>query len=146
MDTETLIMLAPALLVAGYLSGGGLWASGLQAGATSRWRPLPVLLISFAVIGSMQVVLPGEQLMRWLGSEAGLRGIATGCLVGALVAGPPYAMYPVVASLYHGGASIRALVDLMIGKALWDVHHLPSDIAVLGLRITLVRSVSSLLV
>lgn len=147
MDTETLIMLllALALLVAAYLRGDGLWLSGLQAGATSLWRLLPILLISFAVTGLMQVLIPREQLMRWLGSEAGLRGILTGCFIGALVPGPPYAMYPVVASLYQGGASIGAVVGLMMGKGLWNVHHIPSAIAVLGPRLTLVRLVSSLL-
>jgi uncharacterized membrane protein YraQ (UPF0718 family) len=147
MDTDTVIILAIAvvLLLVAYLRGGDLWLTGLQAGARSFWSLLPTLLISFAVAGLMQVLIPRDQLIRWLGREAGLRGILIGCVVGALIPGPPYAMYPVVASLYQGGASIGALVGLMSGKALWNVHHVPSALAVLGPQVTLVRYLANLL-
>jgi uncharacterized membrane protein YraQ (UPF0718 family) len=147
MDTDTIIVLAIAivLLVVAYFRGGDLWLTGLRAGAGSFWRLLPTLLISFAVAGLMQVLIPRDQLMRWLGREAGFRGILIGCVVGALIPGPPYAMYPVVASLYQGGASIGALVGLMSGKALWNVHHLPSALALLGPQVTLARYLSNLL-
>jgi uncharacterized membrane protein YraQ (UPF0718 family) len=147
MDTDTIILVAIAvvLLVAAYLRGGDLWLTGLQAGASSFWRLLPTLLISFAVAGLMQVLIPRDQLMRWLGREAGLRGILIGCAVGALIPGPPYAMFPVITSLYQGGASVGALVGLMSGKALWNVHHLPSALALLGPQLTLARYLSNLL-
>lgn len=139
MGRDTLIMaaLAIALLAVAYLRGGGLWLSGLQAGARSFWGLLPILLISFAIAGLMQVLVPREVLMRWLGAEAGIRGILAGCVVGALLPGPPYALYPLVISLYQGGASIGAVVGLMSGKSLWNVHHLPPAFAVLGSQVTL---------
>lgn len=147
MDRETIIMavIVVALLVVAYLRGGNLWISGLKTGASSFWKLLPLLLISFAVAGLMQVLIPRDQLMRWLGAEAGFRGIITGCIVGALIPGPPYAMYPTVIALYQGGASIGAVVGLMSGKALWNVHNLPSAVAVLGPGVTLVHYLSNLL-
>jgi uncharacterized membrane protein YraQ (UPF0718 family) len=147
MDRETIIMtaIAMALLIVAYLKGGNLWLSGLQAGARSLWRLLPVLLMSFAVTGLLQVLMPREHLMRWLGAEAGFRGILTGCIVGALLPGPPYAAYPLVISLYQGGASIGAVVGLMSGKSLWNVHHLPPAFAVLGSQVTMLHFGSNLL-
>jgi hypothetical protein len=72
MSRDTLIMaaLAIALLAIAFVRGGGLWLSGLQAGARSFWGLLPILLISFAIAGLMQVLVPREVLMRWLGAEA----------------------------------------------------------------------------
>ncbi len=139
MGRDTLIMaaLALVLLVVAYLRGGGQWLAGLQAGARSFWGLLPILLLSFAVAGLMQVLIPRDLLMRWLGAEAGIRGIFAGCIVGALLPGPPYASYPLVISLYQGGASIGAVVGLLSGKALWSVHLLPPALAVLGPKVTL---------
>jgi uncharacterized membrane protein YraQ (UPF0718 family) len=147
MNRETIIMtsIAMVLLIVAYLRGGNLWSSGLKAGAESLWRLLPVLLMSFAVAGLLQVLMPREQLMRWLGAEAGLRGILTGCLVGALLPGPPYALYPMVISLYDGGASVGAMVGLLSGKVLWNIHYLPPAFAVLGSRLTLLHFGANLL-
>jgi uncharacterized membrane protein YraQ (UPF0718 family) len=147
MDRETIIItaMAVALLIVACLKGGNLWLSGLQAGARSLWRLLPVLLMSFAIAGLLQVLMPREQLMRCLGAEAGFRGILTGCIVGALLPGPPYALYPMVISLYEGGASIGAVVGLISGKSLWNVHHLPPAFAVLGTQVTLLHFGSNLL-
>ena len=146
MDRETAILLAMALvlLLVAVARGGGLWSVGLKAGAQSFWKLLPVLLLSFAIAGLMQVLIPRQQLVSWLGTEAGFRGILIGCAVGALIPGPPYAMYPLVASLYGGGASIGAVVGLMTGKLLWNVHYLPSALAILGPQVTLVQYLANL--
>lgn len=139
MGKDTLIMaaLAIALLIAAYFRGDGMWLAGLQAGARSFWGLLPILLLSFAVAGLTQVLIPRQLLMRWLGAEAGIRGIFAGCVVGALLPGPPYASYPLVMSLYQGGASLGAVVGLLSGKAVWSVHLLPPAFAVLGSQVTL---------
>ncbi len=139
MGKDTLIMaaLAIALLIVAYFRGGGMWLAGLQAGAKSFWGLLPILLLSFAVAGLTQVLIPRQLLMRWLGAEAGIRGIFAGCVVGALLPGPPYASYPLVMSLYQGGASLGAVVGLLSGKAVWSVHLLPPAFAVLGSQVTL---------
>ena len=99
-----------------------------------------------AIAGLLEVLLPRDMLMRWLGAGAGLRGILTGCVIGALVPGPPYALYPLVISLYGGGASIGAVVGLLTGKALWNVHHMPPAFAVLGPSVAATYFLSNLLV
>jgi uncharacterized membrane protein YraQ (UPF0718 family) len=147
MDTDTAIMivLAIMLLVVAFARGQGLWLSGLETGVASFVRLLPILTLSFVIAGLLQVLIPREQLTRWLGTEAGLRGILTGCAVGALLPGPPYAMYPMIISLFNGGASVGAVVGLMTGKAVWNVHHLPQALATLGPRVTLVQFGSNIL-
>ncbi len=147
MDTDTAIMtvLAVILLLLALAKGQGLWLAGLKAGATSFARLLPILVLSFVIAGLMQVLIPREQLTRWLGTEAGLRGILVGCAVGALLPGPPYALYPMVISLYGAGAGVGAVVGLMTGKVLWNVHYLPPALATLGPRITLFQFAANIL-
>ena len=147
MDTDTAILLAIAgvLLLVAAATGQGLWLAGLKAGVTSFTRLLPVLVLSFVIAGLMQVLIPREQLTRWLGTEAGFRGILAGCAVGALLPGPPYALYPMIISLVNGGASVGAAVGMMTGKVLWNVHYLPPALATLGPRITALQFASNIL-
>lgn len=69
-----------------------MWLSALHAVPASLQRLLPVQLISFAVTGSMQVLISREQLMRRLLGEAGLRALLTSCFIGTPVSGRPYTM------------------------------------------------------
>jgi len=141
MDTDTIIMLvlAAILLIVALARGQGTFVAGLQAGAANFARLLPILILSFVIGGVLEVLIPRQQLSRWLGREAGLRGILTGCAVGALLPGPPYALYPMIISLFKGGAGVGALVGLLTGKVLWNVHYLPPALATLGPRITLLQ-------
>jgi uncharacterized membrane protein YraQ (UPF0718 family) len=144
-DNAIMIALAAVLLVVAALRGQGLWLAGLQAGARSFLDLLPVLLLSFAIGGLIQILIPREEVSRWMGSEAGLRGIILGGAVGALLPGPPYALYPMVVALLRSSASVGAVVGLLTGKVLWNVHYMPHALATLGPRVTLLQFGSTLL-
>jgi len=147
MDSDTAIMLviAAALLLVTAARGQGLWLAGLKAGVTNFARLLPILALSFVIAGLMQVLIPREQVTRWMGSEAGFRGILAGCAVGALLPGPPYALYPMIMSMVNGGASVGAVIGMMTGKVLWNVHYLPPALATLGPRLTALQFASNIL-
>lgn len=146
MDTTTIIMavIAVALLVAAYLRGGDLPMAGLKAGARTLWNTFPLLLLSFAMAGLVEVLIPKELVSRWLRAEAGFRGIILGCIAGGLTPGPPYATFSVVASLYKAGAGIGSVVGFISAKSLWSASHIPTEVALLGPRVTLVRFLSTL--
>jgi len=146
MNTDTVIMaaIAVALLVLAYLRADSLCVAGLRAGARMLWSVMPVLLISFVVAGLVQVLVPKEQVGRWLGAEAGFRGIMLGCIAGGLTPGPPYTIFAVLAGLYKAGAGIGAVVGFLTAKGLWSLSHIPTEAAVLGPRVTLIRVLSTL--
>jgi ABC-type amino acid transport system permease subunit len=93
MDTTTLVLAVATaiLLLVAFRQGRDVPLSGLQAGGRTLWRNLPLLLLGFAVAGLVQVLLPRELISRWLGAEAGAKGILIGCVAGGLVPGAPYA-------------------------------------------------------
>jgi uncharacterized membrane protein YraQ (UPF0718 family) len=141
MDTTTLVLAAVAviLLVIAFWRGRGLPMAGLQAAWRTLWRNLPLLLLGFVVAGLAQVLIPKEWITRWLGSQAGVRGILMGCVVGGLVPGSPYATFPLVAALYRAGASLGAVVGFVSAWALWSVSRLPVEIALIDTKPALVR-------
>ena len=141
MDTTTLILavVAVILLAIAFWRGRGLPLAGLQAAWRTLWRNLPLLLLGFVVAGLAQVLIPKEWITRWLGSQAGVRGILMGCVVGGLVPGSPYATFPLVAALYRAGASLGAVVGFVSAWALWSVSRLPVEIALIDTKPALVR-------
>ena len=141
MDTTTLILasVAAILLAIAFWRGRDLPMAGLLAGGRTLWRNLPPLLLGFAVAGLAQVLIPKELITRWLGTEAGGKGVLIGCVVGGLVPGSPYATFPLVASLYRGGASLGAVVGFVSAWSLWSVTRLPLEMALIDSKAALLR-------
>jgi uncharacterized membrane protein YraQ (UPF0718 family) len=141
MDTTTLILAAVtvALLVIAFWRGQQLPLAGLKAGGRTLWRNLAVLLLGFAIAGLAQVLIPRELITRWLGSQAGIKGVLIGCVLGGLVPGAPYATFPLVASLYQAGASLGAVVGFVTAWSLWSITRLPVEIALIDPKPALLR-------
>lgn len=141
VDTTTWVLaaVAIALLAVAFGRGWDLPLVGLLTAGRTLWRNLPMLLLSFVIAGLAQVVIPKDLISRWLGTQAGFKGVLTGCVVGGLVPGSPYATFPLVAALYRAGASLGAVVGFVSAWALWSVSRLPVEMALIAPKPALVR-------
>ena len=141
MDTTTLILavVATILLAIAFWRGRDLPLAGLLAAWRTLWRNLALLLLGFLVAGLAQVLIPRDLITRWLGIQAGVKGILIGCVIGGLVPGAPYATFPLVAALYRAGASLGAVVGFVCAWSLWSVSRLPVEIALIDAKPALVR-------
>jgi len=141
MDTTTLAMavIAMLLLAVAFWQGHDLPVLGLLTAGRTLWRNLPLLLLGFAIAGLIQVLIPREVISRWLGAQAGIKGILVACVVGGLMPGSPYAVFALVGSLYHSGAGVGAIVGLITAWSLWSVTRLPLEMAVVDPKVALVR-------
>ena len=141
MDTTTLVMLAAAiiLLIVAFLRERTLPVDGLQVAGRTLWRNLPLLLLGFVIAGVMQVLVPREVISRWLGSQAGVKGILIASVAGGLMPGPPHAVFPMVGSMYSSGAGVGAVVSFVAAWSLWSVSRLPLEIALVDPKVALIR-------
>jgi uncharacterized membrane protein YraQ (UPF0718 family) len=141
MDPTTLVLAATAvaLLAIAFWRGRDLPLAGVLAAGRTLWRNLAILLLGFLIAGLVQVLVPREWIARWLGAQAGVRGVLIGCVVGGLVPGAPYAVFPLVAALYRAGAGLGAVVGFVAAWSLWSVSRLPLEVALIGPRPALVR-------
>jgi uncharacterized membrane protein YraQ (UPF0718 family) len=141
MDTTTLILaiVATMLLAFAFWRGRGLPVAGLLAAGQTLWRNLPILLLGFVIAGLVQVLVPKELISRWLGAQAGVKGVLVACAAGGLVPGSPYAVFPLVAALYRSGASLGAVVGFVSAWSLWSVSRLPVEMALIDPKAALVR-------
>ena len=112
---------------------------GLRAGRKMFKGVIPLILLAFVVAGLIQVAIPPEVIRSWLGEEAGLRGILIGTIAGALIPGGPYVAFPIIAAIFHTGASIGTAVSLITGWALLGVGQIPFELALIGPRFMAVR-------
>jgi len=147
MNATTLIMVALAivLIAVAYFRGGLHW-KGLERGGRMLADNALLLLASFLVAGLAQVLIPRDIIQQWIGAESGLRGILLGSIAGGLTPGGPYAVFPIVGSLYRAGASLGAVVSFVSAWSLWSVTRLPMEVALIGPRVAIVRFVATLVV
>jgi uncharacterized membrane protein YraQ (UPF0718 family) len=141
-DRTTWVVAAVALGLAAFAwwrGGASLTLSGLTAGGRALLGVIPLLIAAFLIAGLIRALVSEETVSHWLGSASGWRGIALGCLAGALIPGGPYVYYPIAATLLGAGASLGVLVAFVTAKNLWSVTRLPLEFGLLGPHLTLVR-------
>ncbi|MEJ2287874.1 MAG: permease [Deinococcales bacterium] len=134
------------LAVVAYLEGG--WARVLAglSGTGHLLIAVAVLIVAaFVLAGLIQVMISKEAVTRWLGEGSGWRGLLIGGLAGALVPGGPYVYYPIAVAFLKSGASIGTIITFVVAKNLWTLSRLPIEVALLGLHLTWVRYVVTLL-
>ena len=141
MQTTTLVLggIAIVMFAVAFWRGRDLPVAGLTAAGQTLWRNLPILLLGFLIAGLAQVLIPTHVITTWLGTEAGIKGIVIGCVAGGLVPGSPYAVFPLVATLYKAGAGLGAVVGFFCAWSLRSVSRLPVEMALIDPRAALVR-------
>ncbi|RPH40096.1 MAG: permease [Desulfobulbaceae bacterium] len=93
----------------------------------------------FILLGLLDVWVPREQMMRFMGPGSGLKGTVFAFLLGSFAAGPLYAAFPVAAILMKKGASFNNII-VFIGA--WSTTKIPMllfESSALGLRFALSR-------
>ena len=93
----------------------------------------------FILLGLLDVWVPREQMMRFMGPGSGAKGIVLAFLFGSFAAGPLYGAFPVAAVLMKKGASFT---NILIFIGAWSTTKLPMllfECSALGLRFALAR-------
>lgn len=145
MLVPTIIMgvLAAILLIVGYYQGQGQHITGIKTGLSMTVEILPLLIFAFIVAGMIQVILPQQLVLKWVGVESGMRGIIIGTVAGGLTPGGPYVSLPIIAGLLRSGASVGTMVAFLTGWSLWAVSRLPMEVGILGWKFTFIRLAST---
>lgn len=136
-------LLAIATFAIAYSKGKHI--EGFSIAKNMVWQILPLILLAFVVAGMLQVIIPEEQVAKWIGDSSGFKGIITGTIIGAILPGGPFVTLPVVVGFANLGASIPVLVAMITGWSLIAVMRLPMEFGILGPRLTLIRLASTFL-
>ena len=139
-------ILAAALLLAlgVWLLDAGRGAKMVDVTLYSFKEMLLVLPPIFIILGLLDVWVPREKMIRFMGEGSGAKGILLAFFLGSAAAGPLYGAFPVAQVLLKKGASMRNVL-ILIGA--WSTTKIPMllfEYVNMGLRFTLTRLVVDL--
>jgi len=100
---------------------------------------IPLIITATLIAGLVQAGISKEVIADFLGKEAGLKGIALGSLLGSLVPGGPYVIFPLLGGLYRAGAGIGTLIAFVTAWSLISLARIPMEVAFLGTKIVALR-------
>jgi uncharacterized membrane protein YraQ (UPF0718 family) len=108
------------------------------AGASLK-QMLSVLPPIMLLLGLMDVWVPREKMMKYMGKNSGVLGVILAIIIGSLAAGPMYAAFPFAAVLLKKGVKFSNLIIFMNA---WCVTKIPTvmfELTSLGYKFTFIR-------
>ena len=139
------------------LSGYGCYATGGSAavieGLEAAWAMLASvgsrLLAAFILAGFVQVLLPKNLIVKWVGAKSGMRGILIATTVGMITPGGPMISFPLVAALFNLGAGYGPLIAYLTSWgnlnffriAVWEIPFMGVKFTALGFFVSLILPV-----
>ncbi|THB62453.1 MAG: permease [Spirochaetaceae bacterium] len=111
-------------------------ASSLRLQALTMLMVIPPI---FILMGLLDVWVPKETMIQYMGQAAGIKGPLLAFLLGSAAAGPLYGAFPIAAILMKKGASF---LNVLIFIGAWSTTKIPMllfEMKALGLRFALSR-------
>ena len=97
---------------------------------------MPVIFILTALLDTW---VHKQTIIKYLGKEAGLKGIVLSFVLGGISAGPIYAAFPFCVMLHKKGASVRNIVIILSAWAVIKLPMLLNEVKFLGVKFMIVR-------
>jgi len=98
----------------------------------------------FIIVGLFDVWFPKEEIEKHIGESSGLKGMLLVIILAMLQAGPLYGAFPVAYILYKKGASIKNIFIYLGAFASLKIPMLGIEIGYLGVKFTMIRTLTSL--
>lgn len=98
---------------------------GMKALSVSGYSFKEMLLVIppvFVLLGLLDVWVPREKMMKYMGEGSGLKGIVLAILIGSAAAGPLYGAFPVAAVLMKKGVKFS---NILIFIGAWSTTKIP---------------------
>jgi len=113
-----------------------------KAGASLIDQVKTMLLVIppiFLLLGLIDVWVPKETMMKFMGPDSGIKGPILGFIIGSAAAGPLYGAFPVAAMLMKKGTSFT---NILIFIGAWSTTKIPMllfEMKALGFRFAISR-------
>lgn len=116
-----------------------LGSKALSISLNSFVEMLFVIPPVFVLLGLLDVWVPRERMIKYMGEGSGLKGVLLSFFIGSAAAGPLYAAFPVSAVFMQKGVSFRNVI-IFIGA--WSTTKIPMvlfEVESLGATFALTR-------
>ena len=107
--------------------------------ALTTFRDLIVtLVVVFLIVGLFQVWVSEDFIVRHLGQDSGLKGLAFGAGIGTVIHGPLVGVFPLLKTLLGKGARLGVVIAIVSTWAI-KLPMIPLEIRLFGWKFTLLR-------
>ena len=137
--TITLWMIAIPLVVYAWSRRDNSLNKGLQLAWSTTRRNAALLIIAFVIVGYVNILSPTELVQKWIGAESGWRGLIVAEIIGMLLPGGPYVVFPLIAVLHNAGAGLGPVVAIITSWATQALITITFELPFMGWRFTAIR-------
>jgi uncharacterized membrane protein YraQ (UPF0718 family) len=116
-----------------------LGMKALQVTGYSLREMILIIPPIFILLGLLDVWVPRETMIKYMGDHSGVKGIALAFLIGSAAAGPLYGAFPVAAVFMKKGVKFS---NVLIFIGAWSTTKIPMflfELSALGARFALTR-------
>ena len=89
----------------------------LKSSGRILWSIVPALCLVFVLMVLLNLFLKSSQVVKFMGEEAGLKGVILSAAAGIISMGPIYAWYPLLKEVKQRGAGNRAIAIFLGNRA-----------------------------
>ena len=114
--------------------------NGLGATLSLLSKILPILVVVIVINFIINKYLKEEKVVKYLGKDSGKLGIFYAVIVGILIGGPPYILYPLLKDLKNKGMK-DSLIAIFLYNRNVKIPFLPVMIYYFGLTFTIIISI-----
>ena len=86
-----------------------------RRGVSMLTRLLTLIVAALLLASAVQTLVPAESIRSTVGASAGPTGVVLAGLVGGVLPGGPYAVYPIIAGVAATGAGTAAVLAMLVG-------------------------------
>lgn len=145
MGKNVLILLITGVIVAvSALANTQKTWQGVQKGVKMLLKLLPSFLTIIILVSIFLGLIPQETLIKYLGKESGVFGMAIAAALGSIALIPGFISYPLGAMLLRNGVSYSVIAVFITTLMMVGVLTLPIEIKYFGVKVSLLRNALSL--
>lgn len=132
------------ILILIFISNYDLGLKSFISAKSSFMQMISVLPPIMILLGLIDVWVPREALMKYMGKNSGFTGVLIAILIGSVAAGPMYAAFPFTAMLLKKGVKFSNIIIFMNAWCVTKVSTLLFEISAIGYTFTLARLIIDL--
>lgn len=117
----------------------GSFEKGMKLGWQTAKRNALILVLAFIIVGFVEVLSPQNLIETYLGPQSGWRGLLLAEVIGMLLPGGPYAVFPIIGVIYAAGAGLGPVVTLVTSYSLLAFLTITFELPFMGWRFSVVR-------
>ena len=139
-------LFAVVLGVIAWLRPGTAFRQGTTFAFRQFRQVILVMIVAMFLASFLTTLIPEAVVARWLGEEAGIKGILLASVIGGFVPGGPMITFPIIVALAKMGVATSSVIAFLTAWSVYAFHRIAVfEVPLIGWRITLIRFASSVL-